>query len=45
MKLNRFLENKVEVVVERKWEGIEEIENENEFIDGADIRVPGNISC
>jgi len=25
MKLNRFLGNKVEVIVERKWDGIEEI--------------------
>jgi hypothetical protein len=27
MKLNKFVDNKIEVVVERKWDSIEEIEN------------------
>lgn len=43
MRQNKFASNRIEVLIEKSWDGIGDIENENEFIEGSDVRIPGNL--
>lgn len=43
MRENHFCENKIELIVEKGWETLRDVQQENEFAQGADIRVPGNL--
>jgi parallel beta-helix repeat protein len=43
MRQNRFNANKIELLVERGWDTLQDVEKENEFTEGADVRIPGNL--
>ena len=45
MRMNRFEDNNIEALAQNGWEGIEDVEEDNEFKDYADIRTPGKLDC
>lgn len=43
IKQNHFQGNRIDLLAERAWDSLNDVETENEFTEGADIRIPGNL--